>query len=186
VKRSIIENAMIVAIHELQYHLTTDVSKRIIDACLFQLFEKSLNTMMTSQLKNIFKIMMFMSFRLSDVEIRYSNTKKECLAIVNALTKTKWLIVDNEWKIICYTNHHALNSIMTKESNEYDRITTWQDKLKEYDIKVIHRLVIDSMIDIVDELSRLSIKLITKYRIVNQERFHFMTKNDEKKNDSID
>ncbi len=186
VKRSITKNAMTVAMHELQYHLAADANRRVTDACLFQLLEKSFDTIMTSQLKNKFKIMMFMSFRLSDAETRYSNTEKECLAIVNVLTETRWLIVDNKWKIICYTNHHALNSIMTKESNEYDRIAIWQDKLREYDIKVIHRFVTNSMIDIIDELSRLSIELTTKYRIVNQERSHFMTRNDEDENDDND
>jgi hypothetical protein len=42
------------------------------------------------------------------------------------------------------------------------------------------------MIDIIDELSRLSIELTTKYRIVNQERSHFMTRNDEDENDDND
>ncbi len=37
------------------------------------------------------------------------------------------------------------------------------------------------MIDIVDELSRLSMKLTTKYRIVNQKRSHFMREDDDEK-----
>ncbi len=186
VKKSITQNAMTIVAHDLQYHLTVDASKRVTETCLFQLLEKSFDTIMTSQLKNKFKIMMFMSFRLSDAKTKYSNTKRECFAIVNVLTKIRWLIVESKWKIICYTNHHALNSIMTKKSNEYDRIATWQNKLREYDIKVIHRSATNSMINIIDELNRLSIELITKYRIVNQERSHFMTEDDEDCNDNND
>jgi hypothetical protein len=153
VKKSITKNAMTTAVHELQYHLTTNASKRVTEACLFQLLEKSFDIIMTSQLKNKFKIIMFMSFRLNDVEIRYSNIERKCLIIVNVLIEVRWLIVNSKWKIICYIDHHALNSIMTKESSEYERITTWQNKLNEYDIKIVHRSITNSMIDIIDELN---------------------------------
>jgi hypothetical protein len=187
VKKSITENAMTAAIHESQYHLTTNASKRVTEACLFQLFEELSDTVMTSQLKNKFKIIMFMSFRLNDVEIRYSNIERECLTIVNALAEVRWLIVNSKWKIICYIDHHVLNFIMTKKSNEYERIAISQDKLSEYDIKIIHRLVSNSMIDIAIELSRLSTKLTTKYRTVDQERSHFMKKDeDNEENDESD
>jgi hypothetical protein len=96
VKKSITKNAMTTAIHELQYHLTTNASKRITKACLFQLFEKSFDIIMTSQLKDKFKIIMFMSFHLNDVETKYSNIESECLIIVNVLTEVKWLIVSNK------------------------------------------------------------------------------------------
>jgi hypothetical protein len=124
VKRSITKNAMTAVVHELQYHLVANASRRITNACLFQISEKSLDTVMTSQLKNKFKIVMFMSFWLNDVETRYFNIERECLAIINALAKMWWLIVENNWKIICYTNHHVLDSIMIKDSNEYDHIAT--------------------------------------------------------------
>jgi hypothetical protein len=181
---------MTTAIHELQYHLTTSTSKRVTEACLFQLLEKFSDIVMTSQLKSKFKIIMFMSFRLNDVEIRYFNIERECLIIVNVLTEVKWLIVNSKWKIIRYIDHHVLNLIMTKKSNEYKRIAIWQDKWNEYDIKIIHKLVIDSMIDITNELNKLSTKLITKYRIVNQQKSHFMKKDEDNEknneNDSIE
>jgi hypothetical protein len=182
VKKSITNNVMSTTIHELQYHLTTDASKRVTKTCLFQLHEVSSDTQMKSILKNKIKIVMFMSFKLNDVETRYSNTKRECLTIVNALAKVRWLMLENKWKIICYTNHHALNSIMTKESESYERIVIWQDRLEEYDIKMMHKLFTNVMIEIVDELSRLSISLITKYRIWDEER-SLMSTNDE--NESI-
>ncbi len=179
VKKSITENAMTTTTHELQYHLTANASKRVIEACLFQISEKAFDTIMTSQLKNKIKIVMFMSFRLKDVETRYSNIERKCLIIVNVLTKVRWLIVKNKWKIICYIDHHVLNSIMTKKSNEYDCIATWQDRLKKYDIKVVHKSTIDSMINIANELSRLSEKLIIKYRTKDQKRSSFMSEEDE-------
>jgi hypothetical protein len=187
VKKSITNNAMIATVHELQYHLTTNASKKITKACLFQLLEKSSNIIMTSQLKNKFKIIMFMSFRLNDVETWYSNIERKCLIIMNALAKIRWLIVNNKWKIICYIDHHVLNSIMTKKSNEYERIIIWQDRLDEYDIKIIHQSITNSMIDIIDELNRLSMKFTTKYRIINHEKSHFIKEdNDEEKNDNND
>lgn len=179
VKRSITKNAMTTTNHELQYHLTADVSKKATDACLFQISEEISDTIMTFHLKNKFKIVMFMSFRLNDVETRYSNTERECLTIVNVLVEIRWLIVESKWKIICYTDHHALDSIMIKESSEYDRIATWQDRLEKYDIKVIHKSTTNSMIEIANELSRLSLKLTTKYRTKDQERPSFMKEDEE-------
>ncbi len=154
---------MTATIHELQYHLTANASRRVTEACLFQLSEESSDTIMTSHLKDKIKIMMFMSFRLNDAKTRYFNIERECLVIVNALTKVRWLVVKSKWKTIFYIDHHVLNSIMIKRSNKYERIATWQDRLSEYDIKVVHRSITNSMIEIIDDLSRLSLKLTTKY-----------------------
>jgi hypothetical protein len=123
-KKEYYENAMITTMHELQYHLTTDASWRITSACFFQISKEALNTIMTSQLKDKFKTVMFMSFRLNDVETKYLNIEKKILIIVNALIEMRWLTMNNKWKIICYIDHHALNSIMTKKLNEYNCITT--------------------------------------------------------------
>jgi hypothetical protein len=182
VKKSIIENVMSTTIHELQYHLTANASKRIIEACLFQLHEVSSDTQMKSTLKNKIKVVMFMSFKLNDTETRYSNIERECLIIMNALTKIKWLVLDNQWKTICYTNHHALNSIMIKDSKKYEKIIIWQNRLKEYDIKIMHKLFTNVMIEITDELSKLSTTFITKYRIRDEEK-SWMNRIDE--NESI-
>ncbi len=114
--------------------------------------------------------MMFMSFKLNDAETRYSNIERECLIIMNALTKIRWLVLNNQWKTICYTNHHALNSIMIKDSKKYEKIIIWQNRLKEYDIKIMHKSFTNVMIKITNELNRLSTTLITKYRIRDEEK----------------
>ncbi len=95
----------------------------------------------------------------------------------------KWLIVENKWKIIYYTNHHALNSIMIKNLNEYNCIATWQDWLKEYDIKIVYKSITDFMINITNELNKLFMKLIIKYRIKNQNKSSFMSEKNEEKSD---
>jgi uncharacterized ubiquitin-like protein YukD len=69
---------------------------------------------------------------------------------------------------------------MTKKSNEYNFIAIWQDKLREYDIKIIHKLAINSIIEIIDELSRLSKKLTTKYWIINEEKSYFISEDQKK------
>jgi hypothetical protein len=42
------------------------------------------------------------------------------------------LILKTKWKIICYINYYALNSIMTKKSKEYERIyvSKWFDSIR--------------------------------------------------------
>jgi hypothetical protein len=178
-KKSITKNAMSVVIHEIQYHLTINASKKATKTCLFQMHNVFFDSQMKSSLKNKFEIMMFMSFRLNDAKTRYSNTKIKCLAIINSLAKMKWLVLKSKWKIICITNHHVLNSIMTKESKEYKKIATWQNKLKEYNIKIISTFFTNVIIEIIDELSSLLLIFIIKYRTWDEKKSS-MTTNEKK------
>ncbi len=82
--------------HKLQYHLAIDVNRKVTKNRLFQISNKSSNTIITSHLKNKIKIVMFMSFELNEAKTTYFNTKRECLIIVKTLAKVKWLMTNNK------------------------------------------------------------------------------------------
>ena len=70
-KRTINDNVMIETNFQLQYHLTIDANEKILKICLFQLHDIFANIEITSKFLINEKIIMFMSFRLQNVEIRY-------------------------------------------------------------------------------------------------------------------
>lgn len=79
---------------------------------------------------------MFLSFRLSDAETRYSNPKRECLAVVKCLAEVRSMIIG--YPVIIYSDYSALRTILTKGS-ENSRIIQWESRLREYDFSINHR-----------------------------------------------
>ena len=63
------------------------------------------------------QIVIFLLFRLSDVETRYSNLERECLGVVQCLVEACWMIAGSPWLVYVYTNHHALMTILHKGLN---------------------------------------------------------------------
>jgi hypothetical protein len=87
VKQAIAENAMASVDLKLQYHLAVDASKRATGGVLFQLHEVPAGTQAGPEHRAFERIIMFMSFRLSDAESRYSNSEREALAVVRNLAE---------------------------------------------------------------------------------------------------
>ncbi len=107
-----------------QYHLITNASKREVSEALFQLKDASIEIEATSKLLSNERIIMFLSFRLEDAETRYSNSERECLAIVKCLAEVKWLVIENLHSIMIYSNHDALKFIFATENTEQARISS--------------------------------------------------------------
>jgi len=72
-----------------QYHLVIDASKRDVSEVLFQLKEVLIETKAILKLLSNERIVMFLSFRLENAEIRYFNSKCKCLAVIKCLTEIK-------------------------------------------------------------------------------------------------
>jgi RNase H-like domain found in reverse transcriptase len=89
IKRCVSEFAMSRADPELQYHLATDASKYGLGGVLFQLHGELAGTEAFPKHKKSERIVMFMSFRLSDAETRYTNTEREALAVVRCLAEVR-------------------------------------------------------------------------------------------------
>ena len=139
VKEAISANAMSGADPDLQYHLATDTSDTALGGCLFQLHRQQAGTEATPKLRPTERIIMFLSFRLQDAETRYSNSERECFAIVKCLAEIRWMVVGSKHPVIVYTDHEALKPIFATGQTEKGRIATWLDRLGEFDIKLVHR-----------------------------------------------
>jgi len=72
-----------------QYHLVIDANKRNVSEVLFQLKEVLIETEATLKLLSNERIVMFLSFRLENAEIRYFNLKHKCLAVIKCLAEIK-------------------------------------------------------------------------------------------------
>ena len=118
---------------------------------------------------------MFISFLLTDAETRYSNTERECLAIIRSLAEVQWLVVRSKSSVLLYTDHNALLSILTKGSEGHGRVTAWQDQLGEYDYVVHHQPAKDPMMAIADGLSQLLKQLSTIPKAFDTERILMLT-----------
>jgi len=72
-----------------QYHLAVDASKSGIGGVLFQLEEVEAGTEAGSNSIHQVaeRIMIFISFRLSNTEMRYSNSEREALPVIQCLAE---------------------------------------------------------------------------------------------------
>jgi len=60
------------------------------------------------------RIIIFMSFRLIDIEIRYINSKREYLVVVRCLVEVRWMVIRNKSSIFIYSDYDALKGILNK------------------------------------------------------------------------
>lgn len=122
--------------HSQKFHLATDASKWAVGGVLFQLDSPPTGIEVSPKHFENLRIVMFLSFRLADAETRYDTTERECLAVVRDFAEVRWLVVGNPYPVLLYTDHQALDSILTKGSDGHGRVARWQDRLGEYDFLV--------------------------------------------------
>ena len=163
IKQAIINNAMASPDPDVQYHLAVDASKSGLGGVLFQLVGVCAGTEASSTENHRLaqRIILFISFRLSDVESRYSNSEREALAVIRCLAEVKWMIVASKYPVIVYTDHSALRTLLTGQDNyAHGRIAKWQERLGEYHIRLLHRSAKVHFMGIADGLSRLPTRLL--------------------------
>jgi RNase H-like domain found in reverse transcriptase len=98
----------------LQYHLATNASKTGAGGILFQLHDKLVGTKAQPQLHKKERIIMFIFFRLADIETQYRTIDREALAVVRCLAEVQWLVMGSPFLIKLYIDHQALESILSK------------------------------------------------------------------------
>ena len=65
---------------------------------------------------------MFLSFRLSDAETRYSNPERECLAVVKCLAEVRWMVMGSKFPVTIYSDVGTVDAA-TREGQEKHRHT---------------------------------------------------------------
>jgi len=99
---------------------------------------------------------MFIPFRLTDVETRYSNSEREAPAVIRGLAEIKWMVIASDYPVLVYTDYSALKTLLTGlDNNAHRQIAWWQERLGEYDLRLFHRLARIHFMGIADGLSRL-------------------------------
>jgi len=163
IKQAISNNAMALPDPSAQYHLALDASKRGIGGVLFQLAGLPSGTEAgTSSLnRSAERVLMFISFRLTDVETRYSNSEREALAVIRCLAEVRWMVMASKYPVIVYTDHSALRTLLTGLDNDaHGRIARWQERLGEYNLQLLHRSAKTHFMGMADGLSRLPTRLL--------------------------
>lgn len=75
---------------------------------------------------------MFISFRLAEVESRYSNSEREALAVIRCLAEVRWMIIASAYPVFVYTDDEALKTLLTRLDNDaHGRIAKWKERLGE-------------------------------------------------------
>ena len=91
---------MVGADHSLQFHLATDASLTGLGGALFKIHGTPASTEVSPRNFNNVRLVIFMSYKLIDTESRYSNSERECLAIVRCLAEVRWLVVGNAYPVL--------------------------------------------------------------------------------------
>jgi hypothetical protein len=140
VKAAISDNAMASVDPRVQYHLAVDASKRATGGVLFQLHGVPAGEQAGPEHREHERIVMFMSFKLSDAESRYCNSEREALAVVRNLAEIRWLITASPHPTMVYTDYEALKTLLVGVDNDlHGRIANWQDRLGEYNVQLFHK-----------------------------------------------
>jgi len=152
-KRAIVENCTSGGDPHLQYHLATDASDTGIGGYLFQLPNEPPGTNGIEIPPEQHSVVMFISFKLSETEKRYTTTEREALAVLKCCEESRWLIQGNKHPTKLYTNHIALLAILQGGDAGHGRITRWQQRLSEYWFDIHH--VPGRKLVVADGLSRI-------------------------------
>jgi transposase InsO family protein len=109
---------------EKKFEVATDASNYGIGAVLYQVIDGRTN------------YIAFASRALHSGEKSYGATKRELLAVVNALKHFRYYLFGKRFKL--YTDHKALTCIHTQKTTN-QMINGWLETLLELDYEVIHR-----------------------------------------------
>jgi len=164
IKQAISNNAMASPDPQGQYHIAIDASKQGIGGVLFQLAEIEDGTEATNTEKHrtAERIIIFMSFQLAEVETQYFNSEREALAVIRCLAEVRWMIMASLFSVFVYTDHEPLRTLLIGPDNDaHGRIAQWQERLGEYDIRLLHRPAKTHFMAIADGVSRLPTRLLT-------------------------
>ena len=109
------------------------------------------------------QIVMFISFKLEDGETQCSNSEWEALAFIPCLAEVRWMVISSWYPTLVYTDHEALRVLLTGLDNDaHRRIAKWQERLGEYDFRLLHRVASTHFMGIADGLSRLPSRLMQR------------------------
>lgn len=86
---------------------------------------------------------------------------------VRYFTEIKWLVTNNPYEILIYSNHYALQDIFLKSNSKKAKINKWLNLFSEFNLRLIHQLSKDQYIDLADGLSQILTKLIDEPRITD-------------------
>ena len=100
---------------------------------------------------------------LNDVQLNYSITEKEMLAVVYALEKFQSFLIG--CKIIIFTDHPALKYLLIKKDAK-TRLIRWVLLLQEFDLKFKDKKGTENVV--ADPLSRLNLDIITEPLTLNE------------------
>ena len=114
----------------------------------------------------IFHAIYYVSKVLNDAQLNYATTEKEILAIVYALEKFRSFLVGS--KVIVYTDHAAINYLLTKVDSK-PRLIRWILLLQEFDLVIQDKKGSENLV--VDHLSRLVNKEVTLKELEIRDEF---------------
>ena len=116
-----------------------------------------LGTVLTQSVDNVEHVISYAIRTLTDAEVKYTTTEKECLAIVWAIQKFRPHL--DGYKFTVITDHSSLRWLHNLK-NPTGRLARWSLSLSEYDFDILRRK--GSSHHIPDALSRMFESLTSK------------------------
>lgn len=154
IKIAISRTELVGADPQSQFHLATDASVTGLGGVLFQIPGLPMGTRASRSTGKYERVVMYLSFSLTDTESRYHTTEREVLAVLRCLEEVRWLIKGVNTPTILYTDHRAVRAVLEgSEKDSYGRLSRWQYRLQEYDLDIVN--VPGTHIGLADGLSRI-------------------------------
>lgn len=95
---------------------------------------------------------MFLSFKLANTETRYCNSKRKCLAVVRNLGEVKRLVMGSPYPVMIHPCHRTAlwKTNLRKGVSKKARISTWRDRLEEFNLKPVYKPLVDQYNSVAD------------------------------------
>lgn len=111
------------------------------------------------------RIMIFLSYQLTDVKTWYENSEREYLAVIRCLTEIKCLAINKPYEILIYLDHCALKDIFSKGDSKKAQINAWLDWFSEFKLRLVHRSLKNQHIGLANGLNQMPTRLMDKPKI---------------------
>lgn len=169
IKDSVVTNTVHGVDPSLQIHVVTDASETGLGAVVFQLTDHPPNTKLTPTNRKNMRIVAYISQQFTPAERKYTNSKREALAVIKVLEDVRYMILGGPYPIIVYTDHSALTTLLVGDSAK-GRIANWQHRLAEFELRFVH--IPAKQLEIADGLSRIPAHVMAEPKPLDDQDDH--------------
>ena len=174
IKKAVIDNVIVGGDPTQRYYLSVCAGKYGFGSVLFQLDkadevrwrEGRINGKEKGFPKGKERVVQFIAQAFTDIETRYLDIERECLALLRSLEEVRFMVLNSQYPVTVFSDTTALVNLLGKDDSK-GRIAGWRVRISEYNIEPRNVKIKDMAI--ADGLARMPYESMDQPRIQGQE-----------------